>query len=61
VSQTRTYGAVKVSTWVDVDMFGIAGMSSNHELFKTISAEKSMTDIILESVEDLNSGLAATA
>jgi len=42
-------------------VFGIAGVSSYRKLFKTISAEKSMTDIILESVEDLNSGLAATA
>lgn len=36
-------------------------MSSNSKLFKPINAEKSMTDMILESVEDIFGGSSATA
>jgi hypothetical protein len=48
--------ARKVSTEVDVCILRVASVSSNSELFKTTSAEKSMTDIILESVAELRSG-----
>ena len=42
-------------------MFGIASVSSHCKLFKPINAEKSMSDIILDSVDEFNGSLAAAA